>query len=60
MEYTQWRNFENAISKAKEPCKNNGIKLKDHFANISKMVEIGSGAEREERKKLNKKESENL
>lgn len=47
LEYVQWRNFENAISKAKESCKNNGFDVEDHFANISNMVEIGSGTERE-------------
>ncbi len=47
LEYVQWRNFENAISKAKESCKNNGFDVEDHFADVSNMVEIGSGSERE-------------
>lgn len=44
--YEQWRNFENAISKAMESCKSAQIEVSDHFAEVSKMVMIGSGAER--------------
>ncbi len=47
LEYTQWRNFENVISKAKISCENNNEKIENHFADVSDMVEIGSGAERE-------------
>ena len=44
--YEQWRNFENAISKAMDSCKSAQIEVSDHFAEVSKMVMIGSGAER--------------
>ena len=47
MGYTQWRNFLNVIDKAKEVCRNAGQSLTDHFADVSKMVEVGSGAERQ-------------
>ena len=46
LEYTQWRNFSKVIDKAMLACKNSGYKLSDHFADFSKMVEIGSGAHR--------------
>jgi DNA-damage-inducible protein D len=45
--YTQWRNFENIIDKAKESCKNAGEKLSYHFADLSKVIEAGKGAQHE-------------
>jgi DNA-damage-inducible protein D len=47
LEYTQWRNFQNVIEKAKESCRNSGNNVTDHFADVSKMVQLGSGAERQ-------------
>ena len=47
LEYTQWRRFENVIDKAKISCENTGINAIDHFADVGKMVQIGSGAEKE-------------
>ncbi len=44
--YAQWRNFQEVIARAKDSCKNAGIAIEDHFADVSKKVEIGSGAER--------------
>ena len=45
--YTQWRNFVGIIDRAKETCKNTAVGIPDHFADVSKMVVIGSGAEKE-------------
>lgn len=46
--YSEWRNFLNAISKAKESCKTSGEAVSDHFVDVNKMVKIGSGAERKQ------------
>ena len=44
--YTQWRNFAAVIDKAITACENSGYEPKDHFAHVSKMVDLGSGAKR--------------
>ncbi len=46
--YADWRNFSNAINKAKESCETTGEAVSDHFVDINKMVKIGSGAERKQ------------
>ena len=45
--YTEWRNFKLVIEKAKVACENSGEELKNHFVDVNKMVDIGSGTERE-------------
>ncbi len=47
LEYSQWRRFAETIDRAIEACENSGIDVADHFAEVGKMVEIGSGASRE-------------
>ena len=44
--YTRWENFEIAISRAKESCKNSAQSVRDHFRDITKMVPLGSGSKR--------------
>lgn len=46
--YADWRNFVNAINKAKESCETTGEAVSDHFVDVNKMVKIGSGAERKQ------------
>lgn len=45
--YTKWDNFVKVIEKAKKTCENAGEDLQNHFADIGKMVILGSGSERE-------------
>ena len=42
LEYSKWSNFQKVIEKAKEACSNAGAQVSDHFADIGKMVELGS------------------
>lgn len=45
--YSKWDNFLNVIEKAKKACENAGVALSDHFADVGKMVGLGSGSQRE-------------
>jgi len=45
--YTKWENFLNVISKAKIACEISGHNVPDHFPDVRKMVELGSGSQRE-------------
>lgn len=47
LEYIKWDKFLNVIEKAKQACKNSGQQPEDHFPQVEKMVEIGSGAKRD-------------
>ncbi len=45
--YDKYKNFELVIEKAKIACLNSDQKIEDHFADVGKMVKLGSGAQRE-------------
>ena len=45
--YTEWRNFTAVITKAKTASEVSGQTISDHFVNVNKMVELGSGSQRE-------------
>ncbi|WP_338794302.1 DNA damage-inducible protein D [Bernardetia sp. MNP-M8] len=45
--YLRWKNFIQVIDKAKTACQSNGHEITDHFSDVGKMVEVGSGAKRE-------------
>ena len=44
--YDRWENFVNVIEKAKSSCISTKVEVADHFRDVTKMVVIGSGAER--------------
>jgi DNA-damage-inducible protein D len=45
--YNEWRNFEKTIDKAKIACENAKQTVSDHFVDVNKMVDLGSGSKRE-------------
>ncbi|WP_206335854.1 DNA damage-inducible protein D [Rhizorhabdus phycosphaerae] len=45
--YGKWDNFLAVITKAKAACEQSGHNAADHFADVGKMVTVGSGAGRE-------------
>ncbi|MDD5011624.1 MAG: DNA damage-inducible protein D [Phycisphaerae bacterium] len=44
--YTDYRNFEQVIKKAKTACFNSGQRIEDHFVDITEMIGIGKGGQR--------------
>lgn len=47
LEYRRWDNFLSVVAKAKNSCSEASHDVDNHFADVSKMVRLGSGAERE-------------
>ena len=45
--YERWENFDKAIGRAIESCETSGIEVSDHFREVTKMVRLGSGSQRE-------------
>ena len=45
--YARWENFIVAISRAVESCKMQNVNVDDHFREVTKMVTLGSGSQRE-------------
>ncbi|AJY28423.1 putative dNA-damage-inducible protein D [Burkholderia thailandensis 34] len=46
LEYGTWNKFRRVIDKAAEACERSGNVVADHFSQVGKMVELGSGAQR--------------
>ncbi|MEG0836856.1 MAG: BRO family protein [Akkermansia sp.] len=44
--YVRWENFVVAINRAVDSCKTQGISVDNHFREVTKMVSLGSGAQR--------------
>jgi len=45
--YTEWRNFMSVVNKAKTACEVSNHLIADHFVEVTKMVDLGSGSQRE-------------
>jgi DNA-damage-inducible protein D len=45
--YAEWRNFAAVITKAKIACEVSQHAISDHFVDVNKMVDLGSGGQRE-------------
>ena len=48
LDYKRWDKFENVIENAKIACENSNNAVLNHFSQVGKMVEIGSGAKRKQ------------
>lgn len=47
LQYSDWRNFQNAVFKAMEACQNSGNEVSHHFGETTNMINIGKTARRE-------------
>ncbi len=45
--YSDWRNFLNAINKAKDSCETTGEAVSDHFVDVTKTIPMPKGASKE-------------
>ena len=46
LSYTKWENFSKVVKRAMLACKNSGFNIADHFPDVRKMVDIGSGVQK--------------
>jgi DNA-damage-inducible protein D len=46
LDYSEWRNFQKVLLKAKTACEISNHDIKNHFVEVNKMVDIGSGAQK--------------
>jgi DNA-damage-inducible protein D len=44
--YSEWRNFEKVIEKAKNSCVSSKTEVSDHFVDVNKTIEMPKGAEK--------------
>ena len=44
--YSRWENFAEAIGRAIQSCKSQGISIDDHFREVTKMIDLAKGAQR--------------
>ena len=47
LDYSRWENFTNAIDKGRKACETAGEAVSDHFRDITKMIDLAKGAQRE-------------
>jgi DNA-damage-inducible protein D len=47
LDYQDWRNFMQVVEKARLACQKSELVVEDHFGDVTKMVGLGSGAQRE-------------
>lgn len=47
LDYSRWENFTNAIDKAKISCETAGEEVSHHFRDITKMIDLAKGAQRQ-------------
>jgi hypothetical protein len=44
--YIEWRNLLTVVEKARTACETSGHEARNHFVDVNKMVELGSGSRR--------------
>ena len=47
LDYQDWRNFHQVVTRAQTVCFQSGHRVADHFGEVTRMVGIGSGANRQ-------------